>query len=70
MIAPCSRSFSRHRAQAEQLEAKVAAEAATHAERRFLANMSHELRTLLNAIFGFSELIHQGIRRGGWIDAT
>jgi PAS domain S-box-containing protein len=41
-------------------DARVRAEAASHAKSTFLANMSHEIRTPLNAVLGFTNLLlHQ-----------
>ena len=53
----------------EILQAKVAAERASHSKSRFLANMSHELRTPLNAIIGCSELLEDRSRDNGWHSA-
>ncbi|OFW84248.1 MAG: hypothetical protein A2018_07030 [Alphaproteobacteria bacterium GWF2_58_20] len=49
----------RKQAEAEIIEGRRLAEAASHAKSAFLANMSHEFRTPLNAMLGFSEIICQ-----------
>jgi signal transduction histidine kinase/DNA-binding response OmpR family regulator len=42
---------------AELLEAKEKAEAASRAKSEFLANMSHEIRTPMNGVLGMTELV-------------
>ena len=41
----------------KQEEAKISADAASHAKSEFMANMSHELRTPLNGILGYTQII-------------
>jgi signal transduction histidine kinase len=52
-------AMERKRVEAQLIETKNSAEAASRAKTEFLANMSHELRTPLNAIIGFSEILKQ-----------
>ena len=46
--------------------AKQHAEAANQAKSAFLANISHELKTPLNAIIGYSDLLHEEINELGY----
>lgn len=49
----------RHAIEAEMVEAKAAAEAASKAKSEFLANMSHEIRTPLNGVIGLASALAQ-----------
>ena len=47
----------RQETEAQLLQAKSEAEAATTAKSMFLANMSHEIRTPMNGVFGMTDLL-------------
>jgi PAS domain S-box-containing protein len=56
-IATFSDITERRRSEAALLDAKDAAEAASHTKSEFLARMSHELRTPLNSVIGFANIL-------------
>ncbi|MFC1564751.1 ATP-binding protein, partial [candidate division KSB1 bacterium] len=54
-------AIMRDRAEEKLKYAKLAAEQANQAKSVFLANMSHDIRTPMNAVLGFSEILHSMI---------
>jgi signal transduction histidine kinase/DNA-binding response OmpR family regulator len=52
-----ARTAELFRSNADLLEAKEKAEAASRAKSEFLANMSHEIRTPMNGVMGMTELL-------------
>jgi signal transduction histidine kinase/CheY-like chemotaxis protein len=53
----CRRTAELEQVNAQLMEAKVRAEAASRAKSEFLANMSHEIRTPMNGIMGMADLL-------------
>jgi len=64
LMSAAIRDVSRRKAvEAELVEARRTAEAASAAKSTFLAGMSHELRTPLNAVIGFAQMLELDCER-------